>query len=80
MWQLYIVECADKTLYAGITIDLERRLREHNSTKLGAKYTRSRRPVELVYSKSFRSRSAAAKAEWRMKRLTRAEKIKIIHQ
>ena len=75
MWYLYILECKDKTLYTGITVDLDRRLREHNSTKLGAKYTRTRRPVTIVYSKAFKSRSAAAKAEWRMKKLTRNEKL-----
>jgi putative endonuclease len=78
MYYLYILRCADKTLYTGITIDLARRLREHNSTKFGAKYTRSRRPVKLVYSKKFRSRSRALKEEYRIKQLPRSEKLLMI--
>jgi len=78
VYYLYILKCKDKTLYTGITVDLARRLREHNSSKLGAKYTRARRPVKLVYSKKFRNRSLASKAESKMKKLTRAEKIKLI--
>jgi len=77
MYHVYIVECADGTLYTGITVDLERRLKEHNSSKLGAKYTRSRRPVQLVYSKKFRNRSLAGKAESRIKKLSRKEKVKL---
>ncbi len=78
MYYLYILKCADKTLYTGITVDLERRIKEHNHSSLGAKYTRARRPVKLVYSKKFRSRSSAAKAESRIKHLTRAEKLELI--
>lgn len=78
MYHLYILECADKTLYTGITVDLERRVKEHNHSKLGAKYTRSRRPVWLVYSKKFRSRSTASRAESRIKKLSRVEKQRII--
>ncbi|MFH1194005.1 MAG: GIY-YIG nuclease family protein [bacterium] len=78
MYYLYIVKCSDKTLYTGITVDLERRLKEHNSSKHGAKYTSARRPVKLVYSKKFRNRSLASKAEARIKNLTRAEKLKLI--
>lgn len=78
MYYLYILECADKTLYTGVTVDLARRVREHNTSKLGAKYTRARRPVKLVYSKKFRNRSLASKAECRMKKLSRAEKLKLI--
>jgi putative endonuclease len=78
MYFLYIVKCADKTLYTGITVDLDRRIKEHNSSALGAKYTRARRPVRLVYSKKFRNRSAASKAESKIKNLTRAEKLELI--
>jgi len=78
MYILYILECSDNTLYTGITVDLERRVGEHNSSKLGAKYTRTRRLVKLVYSKAYRNRSLASKAEVRMKRLSREEKLKII--
>lgn len=79
MYYLYILKCADKTLYTGITVDLERRLREHNNTKLGAKYTRARRPVKLVYSKKFRNRSLALKGENRIKKLSRSEKLSLIN-
>ncbi|HLC89934.1 MAG TPA: GIY-YIG nuclease family protein [Patescibacteria group bacterium] len=78
MYYLYILKCADKTLYTGIAIDLWQRVKEHNSSKLGGKYTRSRRPVKLVYSKKFQTRSAAAKAEFRIKIWSRQEKIKLI--
>jgi putative endonuclease len=78
MYYLYILQCADKTLYAGITVDLARRLREHNSSKLGAKYTRARRPVKIAYSKKFRNRSTASKAEIKIKKLPRVKKIKLI--
>jgi putative endonuclease len=78
MYYLYILKCADKTLYTGITLDLMRRLKEHNFSKRGAKYTRARRPVKLAYSKKFRNRSTASKAEAKLKNLTRAEKLKVI--
>ena len=78
MYYLYILKCADKTLYTGIAVDLSKRLKEHNSSKLGAKYTRSRRPVEIVYSKKFQTRSAAAKEEFRIKNLSRRDKIELI--
>ncbi|MEQ1561146.1 MAG: GIY-YIG nuclease family protein [Nitrospira sp.] len=74
----YILECRDKSLYSGITVDLERRVREHNFSKLGAKYTRVRRPVKIVFSKRFGSRSLASKEEARVKKLSRAEKIKML--
>lgn len=79
MYYLYILECADKTLYTGITVDLKRRTNEHNTSELGAKYTRARRPVKLVYSKKFRNRSLASKAESKIKKLTREEKLKLIY-
>ncbi|MDD3861378.1 MAG: GIY-YIG nuclease family protein [Candidatus Gracilibacteria bacterium] len=78
MYHLYILECADKTLYTGIAIDLNRRIDEHNNSKLGAKYTKSRRPVALVYSKKFRNRSLASKEEFRIKTLSRKEKLSLI--
>jgi putative endonuclease len=80
MYYLYILECADKTLYTGITVDLTRRLEEHNTSSLGAKYTKARRPVKIVYSKKFRNRSLAAKMESQIKKLSREEKIKLIEQ
>lgn len=78
MYYLYILQCADKTLYTGITADLARRIKEHNTSALGAKYTRPRRPVKLAYSHKFKTRSAAARAECKMKKLSRAEKLKVI--
>lgn len=78
MYHLYIIKCADQTLYTGITVDLTRRTREHNHSNLGAKYTRARRPVELVYSKKFRNRSTASKEENRIKQLPRKKKLELI--
>jgi putative endonuclease len=77
MYFLYILECADKTLYTGITTDLERRIVEHNE-KLGAKYTSARRPVKLKFCQKFKNRSAASKAESRIKKLKRSEKLELI--
>lgn len=75
-WHIYILRCADGTLYTGITTDLARRLGEHNQGgALGARYTRSRRPVELIYSETADSRSAAAKREAALKKLDRAAKL-----
>lgn len=78
MYFVYILKCSDETLYTGITSDLTRRIEEHNSSKLGAKYTKARRPVKLVYSKEFANRSTAMVEESRIKKLTREEKINFI--
>jgi putative endonuclease len=78
MYDLYILKCADGTLYTGITTDLKRRIKEHNSSNLGAKYTRGRRPARLVYSRKYRNRSNASKEEARIKNLTREEKLTLI--
>lgn len=75
---VYILECADGTLYTGITTDMKRRLVEHNSSTLGAKYTSARRPVELVYTKIFKDRSAASIEESRIKKLPRSKKLEMI--
>lgn len=80
MYHLYILKCADSTLYTGITVDLERRIAEHNGSKLGAKYTSARRPVTIVYSASFDNRSDASKEECRIKKLTREGKIELIEK
>ena len=77
-WFVYLLECADKSLYCGITTSLNRRVDEHNTSKKGAKYTRYRRPVRLVWSKSLNSRSEASKEEARIKKLSRKEKINLI--
>lgn len=79
MYYLYIVKCADSTFYTGITTDLKRRVGEHNDSKLGAKYTKARRPVKLVYSKKFKNKSLATKEEMRIKKLTRKEKLDLIN-
>ncbi len=71
----YMLKCADGTLYTGIATDLVRRLAEHNGEgKLGSKYTRARRPVEMVYTVEFPDRSSAMKEEFRIKQLSRSEK------
>jgi putative endonuclease len=74
-WSVYIVRCADGTLYTGITVEVLRRIEEHNaSDQLGARYTRTRRPVELVYCEPADSRSAASRREREIKRLPRTKK------
>lgn len=78
MYFVYLVACADNTLYTGVTTDLERRVLEHNTSLKGAKYTRSRRPVKLVFSKKYKSRSTAQVAEAKMKKLSRAAKLLMI--
>ena len=77
-WHVYIVRCADDTLYTGVTIDVARRIQEHNESQKGAKYTRARRPVELVYSESVADRSAAMKRECEIKRLSVSEKQRLL--
>ncbi len=72
----YMVECSDGTLYTGWTFDLQKRINAHNSGK-GAKYTRSRRPVKLVYYETFDSKSEAMKREIEIKKLKRKDKLKL---
>ncbi len=79
-WFVYIVECADNTLYTGITTDLERRILEHNSKDRGAKYTRYKQPVKLVYFEYADSRSTASKREYEIKKFSRKCKIELIIQ
>ena len=78
MYHVYIITCADGSLYTGITTDVDRRLYEHNSTARGAKYTRSRRPVSLAATWPAVDRSAALREEARIKRLARKEKLYLI--
>jgi putative endonuclease len=80
MYYLYILKCADDTLYTGITTYVARRVAEHNAGKKGAKYTMSRRPVSVVFSKKYKNRSKASQEEARIKKLTRLEKIKLLRQ
>jgi putative endonuclease len=79
MWYVYILECSDKTLYTGITTDLNKRLKTHNNGK-GAKYTKARLPVVLKASFESEDRSTASKEEYRIKQLTRKEKLKLINE
>lgn len=77
-WFVYLVRCADGTLYTGITTDLARRIAEHNGVGgLGARYTRSRRPVALVYAEPADNRAAAARREATIKRLRRTDKQRL---
>jgi putative endonuclease len=73
----YILRCADGSLYTGWTVDLEKRLKAHNSGH-GAKYTKSRRPVELVYYEAYEDRVEAMRREYAIKQLTREDKLKLI--
>lgn len=77
-WYVYIVQCSDKSLYTGITVDVDRRVLEHNTSNKGAKYTRPRRPVQLVYSEAYEDRSSASKRESAIKKLSRAEKLTLL--
>jgi len=75
-WTVYILRCADGTLYTGVTTDPERRLREHNAGGvLGARYTRARRPVELVHQEAAANRAEACRREAAIKKLTRQAKL-----
>lgn len=78
MWFVYIVECADNTLYTWITTDISRREEEHNSSEKWAKFTKMRRPVKIVFTKECENRSEASKLEYAIKKLTRSHKIDII--
>ena len=78
-WFVYIIQSEKGHLYTGITTDVERRFKEHSdSTKKGAKYFRGKVPVEVVYQKTFKDRSTASKYECLVKKMTRANKLKLI--
>jgi len=77
---MYVVRCSDGTLYTGITNNINRRLHEHNNTSKGARYTRYRRPVELIYKIEYSTRSDALRAEYKFKRLKRSEKLRVINE
>ena len=77
MYYVYLLRCGDGTLYTGFTNDLARRLAAHNAGK-GAKYTRGRRPVELVYWESFSNKSSALRREYAIKQLPRRQKLTLI--
>lgn len=75
---VYILECSDGTLYTGITKDITKRLEEHNSSDKGAKYTKARRPVKLLYEESSNDRSSASKREYEIKKFSRLKKLELI--
>lgn len=77
-WFIYIMRCSDNSLYTGVTTDCERRLHEHNHSPRGAKYTRARRPVTLVYREEAASRSSAQQREAEIKRLNTVQKEELI--
>ena len=77
-WYLYVVQCNDGTLYTGVTTDTDRRIREHNTSCRGAKYTKTRRPVKLVYKRRYPNRSEAQSAECEFKKMLRGQKLQII--
>jgi putative endonuclease len=79
MWYVYIVRCVDRTLYTGVARDLTARLAVHNAGR-GAKYTRTRLPVTLVYHETATDRAAALRREHEIKRLSRAEKSALVRQ
>jgi len=79
-WYVYILQCADGTLYTGVTTDITRRLAEHNGTARGegARYTKARRPVRLVYQEAAENRSQAQQREAALRRLSRVQKQQLI--
>lgn len=80
-WHVYMVRCADDTLYTGIALDVPKRVAEHNgSGRPGARYTRARRPVALVYQERAADRSAAAKREYAIKQLSRSAKLALLRK
>ena len=79
-WSVYLVRCGDDSLYAGIALDVERRLQEHREGKRGAKYLRGRGPLELVVAHEVGDKGLALKVELRMKKLSRKAKEKLIRK
>lgn len=78
-WKIYMLRCNDDSLYTGVTTDLDRRVKEHNSSNLGAKYTKVRRPVELVYFENRDDKIDAMQREYAIKKLSRKEKLELIN-
>jgi len=79
-WFIYIVRCSDNTLYTGVAKDLKQRIQKHNTGKEGAKYTRARRPVKLVYQETAPNRSQAQQREYAIKQLSATQKRQLIAQ
>jgi putative endonuclease len=78
-WFVYLLRCNDNSLYAGVTTDLKRRVKEHNNSTLGAKYTRVRRPVTLAYAEEAASRSDACQKEYKLRKLSKKVKEEKVH-
>lgn len=79
-WYVYILRCEDGTLYTGVTSDIQRRIHEHNHTKRGARYTRGRRPVSLVYHEQVSGRSVAQQREAAIRKLDTVAKWQLLSQ
>lgn len=77
-WYVYMIRCENDTLYTGVTTDVDRRFKEHKEGKTGAKYTRANKPLAVVYTKRFKNRSNAQREEWKIKKLSKAEKETLI--
>jgi len=77
-WFVYFLRCNDNSLYAGITTDKERRLHQHNHNKLGAKYTRARRPVTLAFLEKSTDKSTASKREYQLRKLPKKQKEHLV--
>ncbi len=77
-WYVYVALCSDHSLYTGVTTDLARREREHNEGNNGARYTRSRRPIKIVYSERVEDRSSALRREYAVKQLSSIEKQRLV--
>lgn len=77
---IYMVKCSDDTLYTGITTNIQRRIKEHNNSDKGAKYTKVRRPVTLVYTEKCEDRSSASKREYEIKHFSRKEKLALLEE
>ncbi|MCF7834714.1 GIY-YIG nuclease family protein [Candidatus Gracilibacteria bacterium] len=75
---VYILRCKDNSLYTGITNNLEKRIFDHNNSKIGAKYTKSRRPVKLVWKKKVSDKNTASKLEYKIKRMGKQKKEELI--
>jgi len=77
-WCVYLLRCNDNSLYTGITTNIERRLHQHNHTKLGAKYTRAKRPVTLVFIETAVDKSTASKREYQIRKLAKIKKEQLV--
>jgi len=77
-WWVYFLRCNDNSLYAGVTTDIHRRIDEHNNSKLGAKYTRARRPVSLAYLEQVDNKSLACKREYQIRQLSKVKKEQLV--